>query len=782
MSNIPIKLSVSTLADFSCRSGDLGGVSVVGPSATEGMRAHQRVQKLATIDPGIESEVSLSAMFEIGARTISLSGRLDLLDTEKLTVTEIKSTYVPCAELSSAQIERHWSQISLYGALLALQQNLEIDATVTLELILVNIRANTQERMTRVLSVSELTEFTEKALSQYLQWVLLIEARDQKMQFSATSLAFPFIEFRDGQRDMSAATYRAARDKYSLLCEAPTGIGKTISALFPIVKLLGEKQFSQAVYLTAKISGQQSAFNTISVLQEHGLSISVISIRSKQTTCFCSNGRCERDDAGICPMTLGFFDRLPDARKELLGCGVISAEQLDDIAWNHQLCPFELALQMLPWMHVVIADYNYVFDPLVRLPHFSEARRDTVLLIDEAHNLLDRSRSMFSASLERIACIDEIDRSSLRHMNVARQLAKLEKGLLRMAPPDKAIDVKDTAPVGILRAAAKVVEVIIDGFGKSPAITESQSNMFRTLCRIVAIGELFGDEHRAVTRQFQQGRKKQVQLILKCLDASTALSHQYKRFRSVIMFSATLRPEYFYRDVLGLPSDTKQIQIDSPYDSENALHCLVPWINTRYKRREKSAPDLVRVIYEVIKAKEGNYLVFFPSFSYLNQIQQLFDSCYPSIETWVQSSLTDPDELNEQLRRLDTPGHRVGFAILGGKYGEGVDYPGDKLIGALIVGVGLPGFDEEQALIQDHFEKRGFDGYDFTYRYPGVTRVLQTAGRVIRSESDKGVIILIDDRFRDRFYQNIFPEHWKMNRLTDIAELEHHLKSFWDVP
>ena len=436
---------------------------------------------------------------------------------------------------------------------------------------MVNIRADTQERISQSSSVSELIEFAEKALRQYLQWVLLIESRNQKMQMSAASLDFPFGGFRDGQRDMSAATYRAARDKYSLLCEAPTGIGKTISALFPVVKLLGENQFAQAVYLTAKISGQQTAFDTISVLQEHGLSISAISIRSKQSTCFCSNGRCERDDAGICPMTLGFFDRLPGAREELLGCGVISAEKLDDISWNHQLCPFELALQMLPWMHVVIADYNYVFDPLVRLPHFSEARRDTVLLIDEAHNLLDRSRSMFSANLDRIACIDEIDKSSPRHMNVARQLAKLEKNLLRLAPTDQAIDVEDTVPFGILRAAAKVVEAIVDGFGKSPAITESQSNMFRILCRIVAIGELFGDEHRTVTRQFQQGRKKQVQLNLKCLDASTALSHQYKRFRSVIIFSATLRPEYFYRDVLGLPDDTKQIRIDSPYDSKNCL-------------------------------------------------------------------------------------------------------------------------------------------------------------------------------------------------------------------
>ena len=781
MSDKPIKLSVTTLADFACRSGDLGGVGVVGPTATEGMRAHQRVQKAATTNSGIESEVRLMEMFDIDGRKISLGGRLDLLDIDKLIVTEVKSTLVPIAELDSAKIEQHWSQISLYGALLARQQNLEIDVLVTLELTFVNLRSDTQERVTRDLSASELINFAEQALEKYLRWIRLIESRNRRLQDSAAELDFPFGEFRDGQRDMSAAIYRAARDKYPLLCEAPTGIGKTISALFPIVKLLGENKIAQAVYLTAKVSGRQTAFDTISVLEEHGLSISAISIRSKQPTCFCSNGRCERDDAGICPMTIGFYDRLPDAREELIGCGVISAGTLDDVAWNHQLCPFELALQMLPWIHVVIADYNYVFDPLVCLPHFSESRRDTVLLIDEAHNLLDRSRSMFSANLDRMACVEEIDESTPRHMDIARQLEKLQKDLLRLAPTNEPIDVSDDAPKGIIRASARAVEAIVDGFGKSPAITESQSKMFRTLCRVVAIGELFGDEHRTVTRQYQQGRKKQVHLNLKCLDASRPLSRQYKRFRSVIMFSATLRPSSFYRDVLGLPSEAMEMRLDSPYDPENAFHCVVPWVNTRYRHRENSARDLVRVIHAVIKAKEGNYLVFFPSFSYLNQIHQLFSSCYPSIDTWLQSHDTDPDELNAQLLKLGTPGHRVGFAILGGKYGEGVDYPGDKLIGVVVVGVGLPGFDEEQALIQDHFEKRGFDGYDFTYRYPGVTRVLQTAGRVIRGESDKGVVVLIDDRFRDRFYQQLFPEHWQVNRLTDVAQLEQNLTTFWDV-
>jgi len=780
MSESIVKLSVTNLANFSCRSGDLGGIGVAGPSATEGIRAHQRIQKEVSSDPNIQSEVRMAELFEIDNRSVSLGGRLDLLNVADRMVTEIKSTLVPLAQLAEAHIEEDWSQLSLYGAMFSRQENLDTDETVTLELMYVNLRAETHEKITRDLKVSELVEFAEQAIAKYLRWIGLIEVRDGKLSTSAGELSFPFCEFREGQRDMSAAVYRAARDKYPLICEAPTGIGKTVSALFPIVKLLGENKISQAVYLTAKVSGRQTAFNTISVLEEQGLNVSAISIRSKQPTCFCSNGRCERDDVGICPMTVGFFDRLPDAREELLGVGVINAETLDEVAWNHQLCPFELTLQMLPWTHIVIADYNYVFDPLVCLPYFSESRKDTVLLVDEAHNLLDRSRSMFSATLDRMTCLDEISESTNTHADIANQIKRIEKDLLRLAPVKDVVDVDHSAPRQILDHAAKAVRAIVDGFGKAPAITESQSNLFRILCRLVAVGELFGDEHRSLTRKTLHGRKKQVQLNLNCLDASKALLRRYKNFRTVVMFSATLRPGNFYRDVLGLPEDTKEMWLPSPYDPENAFHCVVPWINTRYRQRKNSASNLVDVIYDVVNAKEGNYLVFFPSFSYLKLIHEIFSNRYSSIETWVQSYDTDPEEMDRQLRQLEKPGLRVGFAILGGKYGEGVDYPGEKLIGAVVVGVGLPGFDEEQTLIQEHYVSCGFDGYDFTYRYPGMTRVLQTAGRVIRGESDKGVVVLIDDRFRERFYQELFPEHWHMTSLADSKQLPLKLEDFWN--
>jgi len=779
MSEKPVKLSVTRLANFACRSGDLGGVGVAGPSAKEGMRAHQRIQKEVTADPNIESEVRLSSTFVIDGRELILSGRLDLLNATESVISEIKSTLVPVIQLDPANIEQDWSQLTLYGAMFCRENARDESESICLELIYINLREEKQEKITRSLTVSELIRFAESALGKYLRWIRLIESRDEKLQLSAKSLNFPYDEFRDGQRDMSAAIYRAVRDKYPLLCEAPTGIGKTVSALFPVIKLLGEGQVSQAVYLTAKVSGRQTAFDTIRVLENHGLDVSAIGIRSKQPTCFCSNGRCERDDSGICPMTIGFFDRLPDAREELLKVGVISAESLDDVAWHHQLCPFELALQMLPWTQVVIADYNYVFDPLVCLPHFSESRKDTVLLIDEAHNLLDRSRSMFSATLDRATCKDEIKKSTLSHADIARQLERLEKSLVRLSPSDSTINVSESLPSGVVRSAATAVEAIVNAFGKAPATTESQSTLFRTLCRVVAIGELFGDEHRTVVRKVSQGRLNQVQLTFKCLDASTSLSRQYKKFRSVVMFSATLNPGWFYRDVLGLPEETMEMKLDSPYKPENAFHSVVPWINTRYRQREASANDLVELIHQVIKSKKGNYVVFFPSFTYLKQIHELYCSRYPETETWVQTSDTDPESLSSQLRELDKSGLRLGFAILGGKFGEGVDYPGDMLIGVIVVGVGLPGFDEEQALIQTHFEKLGFDGYDFTYRYPGMTRVLQTAGRVIRGESDKGVVILVDDRFREGFYQSLFPSHWKAEIPRNSKDLKAHLEKFW---
>jgi len=582
---------------------------------------------------------------------------------------------------------------------------------------------------------------------------------------------------------MAAAVYRAVRDGEELLCEAPTGTGKTISTLFPSVKSLGQGDVKQVVYLTAKVAGRLSALQSLTQMTEAGLNINAVQIRSKHTTCFCSVGRCERDDTGRCPMTLGFFDRLPDARDELLSMGVISDEQMDEIAWQYQLCPFELALQMLPWVHVAIADYNYVFDPLVRLPHFSESRSDTVLLVDEAHNLVDRSRSMFSGELSRDDCLDEAHSYRRTHPHVSNALEKLSTAMMEYARHKPEGDtVEEETEKSVSRAASKAIEAIMEASGESPALPESSTDIFRALCRYVAINELYGDAHRTIVKVSKQGRRKQVLVSLYCLDASKALKKQYKLFKSSIVFSATLRPALFYRDTLGLPKKTPQIQISSPFDPERCCHAIVDWIDTRYRKRRDSLDDLVNLIAALSEKKRGNYLVYFPSYAYLDLVSKEFITRFPDVEVWCQTSDMNREEQSALLKSLDCPGHRVGFAILGGVFGEGIDFVGDKLIGAVVVSTGLPGLGTESDLVSNHYREQGHDGYDFTFRYPGFTRVLQTAGRVIRAESDRGIVILVDDRFKQSFYTRLFPETWKIQRSANLNSLSADIEKFWNNP
>jgi len=802
-----IRVSVTGLANFSCRQGDLMPVGVVGPSAKEGMIAHKQIQTAAIKaaqhadsddkadlfdEPGldlaqcdgktVEAEVALSRRCSIGGVDVHLSGRVDLIDYRSSKLSEIKTTLVPAEQLPDSQHALQWAQLYLYGFLFldtALARKLSIEV-LSLELIHVNLRSRTQESEIRTLHKQELINHAMDALDVYVDWISCVEQWRKRLAASAAKVDFPYQEFRRGQRDMAAAVYRAARDSSSLMVEAPTGIGKTISGIFPAAKAMGEGQIKQVVYLTAKVAGRLSAMQSLAHLSDAGLELTAIQIRAKHATCFCSNGLCERDEAARCPMTLGFFDRLPAARKELLALGVISGEQLDTVAWDHQLCPFELALQLLPWTQVVIADYNYVFDPMVRLPHFSESRKDSLLLVDEAHNLVDRSRSMYSAKLSSQQCTLAAGEYRRTHPLLASALEdvsrQLLEGSLSQCEPETVSAVTSSS---LRKAAVAAVELLLNAFGQAPALPDSAVELFKELCRYVAIDELFGEQHRCITRVEEQGKRRVVALTLYCLDASKALEKQYNLFKAQVLFSATLRPGVFYRDTLGLSQSTAQLVLQSPFQSDRACYAIVDWIDTRYRQRNQSLTLLLDLIKQSTQQKSGNYLVFFPSYAYLEQVHHAFVEQFPDVDTWCQTPTQSKQDHNQLLDQLDVTAHRVGFAILGGVFGEGIDYIGDRLIGVIIVGTGLPGLDVQTQLVSDHYRESGRNGFDFAYRYPGFTRVLQTAGRLIRHELDKGIVILVDDRFKQVFYQKLYPNNWVNRMPGSQRQLTQDIKDFW---
>ena len=778
------KVSVTDIAQLICRTGDLALFGAAGPSARDGQKAHKRWQEKTEVS----TEVSVKAQVTVASCSVTLRGRIDVLDRVRRHITEIKSTLVPAEHVSDSQKAVHRAQVRLYAYCLLN----EIDASEVvgessldswqLDVLYVNLRDESPTRETEYLSVVDILALGDSIVERYVSWMEKVSVSHSACRSSAQTMNFPHVDYRAGQYEMASLVYRGARDGFSLLVEAPTGIGKTISTLFPAVKAIGEKNVNQVVYLTAKASGVQAVFNSIELMEDNGLNFNCVSLRSKQLTCFCLNGSCERDESGRCPLTIGFFDRLPDARDELLTMGVITPSRLDDVAMRYELCPFELSLQLVPWMHLVVCDYNYVFDPLVRLPWFSEPRRQSQVLVDEAHNLPDRSRSMFSAQLDRAMGKSVADSLLPEHRRLLAKVDAVDRAVLKHARGMAAGEtVTRGAPSGLLPSITGAIELLVELMSDGPALTAEAVDWFKALCRYVAIDELYGKSHRTITTVSQARGKKVVRIELLCLDASRELNQLYKNYKSVSFFSATLTPASFYQDTLGTPEHCRVLTLDSPFDYHQSAYLLVPCIGTRYKQRDQSLPRLVELIHDVCNAKEGSYLVFLPSFVYLETLANAFTKAHPEQRIWKQSRGQSREERLMQLERLRETGAHLGFVILGGVFGEGVDYIGDRLVGAVVVGVGLPGLSAEQDLMAEHYQELGYDGYDYANRIPGFTRVLQTVGRVIRTESDKGVVVLVDDRFEHSFYQSNFPDHINPVVCRNRQAWVYQLSAFWGL-
>ena len=775
------RVAVTTLADFACRSGDLDVAGVVGPSAREGMIAHQRVQSARA--PQAEAEVRLTRRCRLDGEELELGGRLDLLERERRTLGEIKSTLVPLERVPPARQALHRAQLMLYGWLFLGEAGTGREP-LHLELLYLNLRGGRTDEPDVVAWEAD-AEVLERhaldALERWLRWQRGVERRRRALSASAARLGFPHERFRAGQRTLSVAVYRAVRDGGTLLCEAPTGTGKTVSSLYPSLKALGERHRRRLFYLTAKVSGRQSALDALERLEATGLNVSAIVLRSRRDACFCERGeRCERDAEGRCPMTIGFFDRLPAALDALVEGGVTSGARLDEIAREHRLCPHALASRALPWVDVAIGDYNHVFDPLARLAGSEEPAPGTALLVDEAHNLPDRARAMFSAGLSRAECRLASERCAPSHPLVAARIERLDAALLAAARGQAVGEsVLESLPSALPRRVAETIEAVEATFGAAPPVPEEGVALLRSLTRFAVVAELLGDEHRVLLEVRIGERRRETSLRLVCLDAAEPLARQLRLFGASVAFSATLSPLPFYRDALGLPSATPVLSLPSPFDASRALHCVVPWIDTRYRHREASLGALVALIRQVSDSRVGNHLVFLPSYAYLERVHAAFSLACPERETWCQRPGQDALARERVLARLDGHGHRVGFAILGGVYGEGVDYAGDRLVGVVVVGTGLPGMTLEQELVAARHRERGRDGFDFAARYPGFTRVRQSAGRLIRGEDDRGVVALVDPRFSETFYRRLLPSYWEARRPRDADELAKLLARFW---
>lgn len=766
-----VKLSIRQLAEFCCRSGDLGFDGGPGVKGQEGLRTHQAIQK--RYQKQAIAEYRIQFEIDIDEYHIELGGRIDLLFEQEspLRIEEIKTVYSFMNSFSETFDEPHWAQVKCYAACYALQNSID---TLVVSLNYVNLFNHQEHRQNQNYQCDELEAFLLQLLQQYLDWHRLIQQQRRQTLISARALEFPHASFRQQQRALAAYIYRNIQQQSQLMVEAPTGSGKTISTLFPSVKAIGENLTDQIVYLSAKTSGQNQAVDALELMIKQGLEISYLVIQAKAKCCPCTDNNDEINADGKCLRTLGFFDRLAIARESLVKQRHLSPSIVRQVADQYQLCPFELSLQMAPWVDILIADLNYVFDPLVQLSYFKTDGKRKVLLVDELHNLIDRARGMYSASLSRAQIKQALEADN--NADTTKALDRVGRALdkeLRAQPEEEFVsqEISTTLARAISRFGESLGVNLFNNKQVSAQTLEFSKSVFRYQC----ISNLYDKHHKTIS--IKPVATRQVKLL--CLNAFEYLRDIYPLFDSVCGFSATLSPHFYFLQALGFKDDARVLRLESSFPQHRLQVNICSYVDTRYRKRDDYIDQICATIYRSYQARPGNYLVFFSSYAFMHKVHGRFQQLYTFVDTLLQIQSADDEQRQNFLDQFHHRSQTLGFAIMGGIFAEGIDYQGESLIGAIVVGVGMPQANTEQQLIQQDFESLKLNGFDFAFRFPGLTRVQQSAGRVIRSESDRGVVILLDRRFQQSAYRMHLPAHWQPQHSQSIDALEQSLRQFW---
>lgn len=776
-----IKVSVRNLVEFVLRSGDIDNTFIGSSRAVEGTRAHQKVQK--SYGDEYTPELVLSHILSFEDFTIEVEGRVDGLIRigEEIIIDEIKSTVRPLDEIDEDYNLLHWAQGKCYGYMYAKENKLDV---LKVQLTYFNIESEESKKFVRTYTIGELEEFFLGLIEEYVEWANMVYYWQMVRDESIKELSFPFKSYRKGQRKLAVAVYETIFNGKKLFAQAPTGIGKTISTIFPSIKAIGEGIASKVFYLTAKTITREAALKAIERMTWKGLRIKSIVITAKDKICLNQEVKCNPKD---CPYAKGHFDRVNKAIMDLLNDeDMLTRDIIIKYAEYYRVCPFEFSLDLSLFSDVIICDYNYVFDPNVSLNRFFEGSGDDyVFLVDEAHNLVDRSRDMFSAEITKEPFLrykslfkEEFPNISKAFNNCNNVINRVKRKYLSH---EKIYYQKEEitdlySPIN--RLIRELEEWLIKGKGHE--LYEEVQELYFQLLKFIKISDFY--DHRYVT--YIESMDKDLFIKLFCVDPSFLLSETLKKGKAAIFFSATLTPLDYYRDVLGGDEEDYIIIFPSPFPRENLCVLIGDRVSTRYRDRDKTYLELVEYIEEFISHKKGNYFVFFPSYKYMKVVYQSFIDRNPDIKTIIQESSMTEEEREEFLDRfnLDNENTMVAFAVLGGIFSEGIDLVGDKLSGAVIVGVGLPQICFERDIIREYFQSLNGLGYEYAYMYPGMNKVLQAAGRVIRSEKDKGAILLIDDRFGTRKYKRLFPREWShYKRVANSKSIKINLMEFWSM-
>ncbi|MDY3016453.1 ATP-dependent DNA helicase [Blautia sp.] len=779
MEKTEIRISVRSLVEFILRSGDLDSRrgAMDKEAMQKGSRLHRKIQR--QMGGNYRPEVPLKYDIEYEDVVLRIEGRADGIFTEdgKTCIDEIKGVYRKVETLESA-VPVHRAQAMCYAFITADQENLE---EIDVQMTYANLDTEEIRRFRETLTRTFLKNWFQDLVDQYHKWVSYRQLWKEKRDASMKKLEFPF-SYRKGQREMVTGVYHAVSSKKQIFVQAPTGVGKTMSSVFPAVRAVGEGKGEMIFYLTAKTITRTVAQDAFEILRQRGLLFQTVTITAKEKLCCCEKPECTPEK---CPYAKGHFDRVNEAVYELWTSEqFFSREKIIAQAEKFKVCPFEMCLDLSLWVDGVICDYNYVFDPNVHLKRFfgENVSGEYIFLIDEAHNLVERGREMYSASLAREDIVEVRKFIKPYSPKLYRVLGRVAKQLLELkkeSDPCLVMENTGTLPLTLLQVQGEMDRLLEEP--PSQEVVDGILELYFDIRDFLNISELT-DENYVIYGAAGEDGKYRVHLY--CVNPAANLQEYLSKGRSAVFFSATLIPMQYYRSLLSTREDDYGIYVRSPFDQKNRRILICADVSSRYTRRgygeyRKIAEYIARMAWQ----KKGNYMVFFPSYRLMEDVFQVYEEEFSS--DWVrcicQTSSMNEREREEFLEEFKDQKEEtlLGFCIMGGIFSEGIDLMGDRLIGAAIIGTGLPQVSLERELLKQYYDKRGECGFDHAYRYPGMNKVLQAAGRVIRTREDKGTILLMDERFLNTDYRMLFPAEWEDAAVCRLGNVEQYLKQFW---
>ncbi|CAI3322557.1 ATP-dependent DNA helicase [Enterococcus cecorum] len=771
------KVSVRELVAFVHNEESIDNRKQSNHTALEGSKIHRKLQQ--SMDENYQSEVSLKTIYQGKQFDIQLEGRCDGIwqKENQIIIDEIKTGEHTFEQLEDATLQLFMAQAKIYAYIYALQEKLEE------VVVMVRYFCTQDEKIDEYqnqYSFDELNNYYQETMKEYEKWLIFLDKYRQNRQKKLQALQFPYNNYRKGQRELSIAVYRTLSQEKCLFMEAPTGTGKTLSTLFPALKAMGEYNQGRIFYLTAKTITRQVALDTMKLFEEQQSEIKTIEISAKEKICFMNECKCNPD---YCPFAKNYYQKQKLAIWDLLNNGhFYSREQISEVAKKYECCPFELSLDLSLYSDVIVCDYNYLFDPQVYLKRFFELEEtDSYFLVDEGHNLISRAREMYSKALSLQLIKDfkkllpkhhrkhhKILQQFIEYCEESRKLLKDQDYLFQKELPDKLIDLG-------YRWSEYFRDFLLELKDEIPTWLQ---NLYFDLMSFLKISEYYDDHFTFLVELANH----ELQFKIFCLDPAHFIKQKLDFGKGSVLFSATLSPVQYYQNLLVGHTDDLTFRQSSPFNQNQFQVLVADYLPMTYKYRSQVVDSLCELIKKATDIKAGNYFCFFPSFSYMEEVYQRYIQLYPEAEVLIQSRELKDVEKEAFLANFQAQNEQVvlGFCVLGGVFSEGIDLKKNRLIGSIIVSVGLPQISKEQEELKNYFDEKNQQGFYYIYQLPGFNKIMQAAGRVIRTEEDRGVILLIDQRFSRKDYMQLYPSHWSKGVVVhDLSSMLNQLKQFW---